>query len=229
MALKHTSKNSSWGLNDTKYWRLFIVEYLQPNKLKNKSNFNLASILSFLVFFHESTENCWSSFYNVNLGRQSPLGVFLRDKTILDFFLAGGRDATFVTPVRARRKYHISIYFLRKVISHFLARKKISCFWGKNTNFLDNTRKIMSPRGSFWEEHLFRKFEENVIFPCIFLRKMIFPDNTRKIIFQRDFFGKTIFSGRLEKENMVSSVVLIIALANLVSPAICWEDIITVN
>ena len=32
---------------------------------------------------------------------------------------------------------------------------------------------------------------------------MIFPDNTRKIIFQRDFFRKTIFSGRLEKENMV--------------------------
>ena len=32
---------------------------------------------------------------------------------------------------------------------------------------------------------------------------MIFPDNTGKIIFQRNFFGKTIFSGRLEKEYMV--------------------------
>ena len=34
-------------------------------------------------------------------------------------------------------------------------------------------------------------------------RNIIFPDNTRKIIFQRDFFGKTIFSEHLEKENMV--------------------------
>ena len=39
LALKHTSKHNSWGLNSTKYWRLFIVEYLQPNKLK-KSYFN---------------------------------------------------------------------------------------------------------------------------------------------------------------------------------------------
>ena len=31
----------------------------------------------------------------------------------------------------------------------------------------------------------------------------IFPDNTRKIMFQRNFFGETIFSGRPEQENMV--------------------------
>ena len=34
-------------------------------------------------------------------------------------------------------------------------------------------------------------------------KNITFLDNTRKIIFQLDFFGKTIFSGRLEKENMV--------------------------
>ena len=38
---------------------------------------------------HESTENCWSSFQNVNLERQSPLGVFLRDKTVFNFFDRG--------------------------------------------------------------------------------------------------------------------------------------------
>ena len=32
---------------------------------------------------------------------------------------------------------------------------------------------------------------------------MIFPNNTRKVMFQRNFFRKTIFSGRPEKENMV--------------------------
>ena len=39
-------------------------------------------------------------------------------------------------------------------------------------------------------------------------RNIVFPDNTRKILFQCDFFGKTIFSGRLEKENMVFCPVL---------------------
>ena len=34
-------------------------------------------------------------------------------------------------------------------------------------------------------------------------RNIIFPDNARKIIFQRNFFGKTIFSGCLGKENVV--------------------------
>ena len=37
---------------------------------------------------------------------------------------------------------------------------------------------------------------------------MIFPDNTRKIIFQCNFFGKTTFPGR-EKENMVFCAVTV--------------------
>ena len=37
-------------------------------------------------------------------------------------------------------------------------------------------------------------------------RNIIFTDNTRKIMFQRDFFGKTIFLGHLEQENMVFRV-----------------------
>ena len=90
------------------------------------------------------------------------------------FFLAEVRDTTSAIPVRVHRKYHISMYFLRKVISHFLPNEKISCFREKNTVFPDNTRKIMSQRGPFWKDHLFRKFEENIIFPCIFLRKIIF-------------------------------------------------------
>ena len=121
------------------------------------------------------------------------------------------------------KKYHVSVYFLRNVISlsHLPSREKISRLREKNTTFPDSTRKIISQRDPFWKDHLFRTFEENIIFPCIFFRKIIFhfpsggkiifsgkrniifPNNTRKIIFQRDLFGKTIFSGRLEKENVV--------------------------
>ena len=40
LALKHAPKHSSWGLNGTKYWRLFFAEYLQPNKFKEGPNFD---------------------------------------------------------------------------------------------------------------------------------------------------------------------------------------------
>ena len=122
--------------------------------------------------------------------------------------------------------HHVSMYFLRKTVFHFLPREKISCFREKNTSFPNNTRKIMCRHSPFWKDHLFRKFEENIIFPCIFKerssfifrlrckiifsgkRNIIFPDNTRKIIFQCNFFRKTIFSGRLEKENRVFRAVI---------------------
>ena len=38
---------------------------------------------------HENTENCWGSFQGDDLEWQSPLGVFLRDKIIFDFFWRG--------------------------------------------------------------------------------------------------------------------------------------------
>ena len=46
--------------------------------------------------------------------------------------------------------------------------KKYCVFGEKNTIFPDNTRKIMCGRGPFWKDHLFRRPEENIIFPCIF-------------------------------------------------------------
>ena len=70
--------------------------------------------------------------------------------------------------LRWRAMHHVSMYFLRKTVFHFLPREKISCFREKNTIFLDNTRKIMCRCGPFWKDHLFRKFEENVTFPYVF-------------------------------------------------------------
>ena len=102
----------------------------------------------------------------------------------------------------------------------FCPGKRYHVFEKKTTIFSDNTRKMMCWHSHIWKDHLFRKFEES-IFPCIFWarssfifrlrhkilfsrkRYIIFPNNARKIIFQRKFFGKTIFSGHLEKGNMV--------------------------
>ena len=71
LLLKHISKHNSWGWDGTKYWRLFIAEYLQLNKLKKKSKFNpiyqVSKVFSLERMnackgLRESTENCWSSF-----------------------------------------------------------------------------------------------------------------------------------------------------------------------
>ena len=105
----------------------------------------------------------------------SPLGAFFLG--IFGFFLSGGSNATPVTSTHICRKYHISTRFLIKIIFfHFPPKEKISYFLEKrNTIFPDITKKIMFRREFFWKDHLFRTPEENIIFPGVFLRKIIFP------------------------------------------------------
>ena len=115
-------------------------------------------------FLHESTKNCWSSSQDVNLG------VFLRGKTILDFFLTECRNATFVRPARVHRKCHISMYFLRKAAaSHFLPREKISRLLEKNTIIPDNIK---------------------IMYRCGLFGKTIFSESLKKISYFRVFFKK---------------------------------------
>ena len=120
-------------------------------------------------------------------------------------------------------KYHISMHFLIKIIFfHFPSKEKISYFPEKrNTIFPDITKKPCSSANflkrplfqNIWRKHhIFRYFfwerscfllrlKNKIIFSG--KRNIIFPDNSRKIIFQRDFFGKTIFPKHLEKANPV--------------------------
>ena len=113
------------------------------------------------------------------------------------------------------------MYFLRKVIAGFLPKKKYR-FFGKKVPSFQIIQERSCPGAAPFEKTFFSGglkkisyflafFLKKTIFyflpnvKVIFSRKrnMIFPNNTRKIKFQRDFFGKTIFSGRLENENMV--------------------------
>ena len=148
----------------------------------------------------------------------------------LCFFSQEG-NVTPLTPTHIYRKHHISTRFLIKIIFfHFPPKEKISYFLEKrNTIFPDITKKIMFRREFFgktiFSEHLKKISYFQVFFweissfllclknKIIFSgkRNIIFPDNTRKIIFQCNFFGKTIFSKHLEKENMVFRAVLDIA------------------
>ena len=123
-----------------------------------------------------------------------------------------------VTPTHIYRKCHISMSFLIKIMFFYFAHQdKISYFLEKrNTIFPDITKKTMF-RCEFLgktiiSEHLkkisnFQVFsfrERSSFLLClrnkiIFLGKwnIVFPDNTRKIIFQCNF------SKHLEKENTV--------------------------
>ena len=90
-------------------------------------------------------------------------------------------NIVFFTFIHIYRKYHSFMYLWRKIIFH-LEILFFQNIWRKYHIFMYY----------FWERSPFIFHLKNKI---IFSgkRDTIFPDNTRKIIFQCDFFGKTIF------------------------------------
>ena len=124
LAPKHTSKHKPWGLNGTKYWRLFIAEYPQPSKFKEKPGFN--------------------PIYQVSC-----------------FSLLGDVSRFHVFPGKGR--FSLSAQWKKMM---FLGKKYHLSRWYKKYH--------VSPRPFLERHHLFRRCEENIIFPCIFLRKIIF-------------------------------------------------------
>ena len=123
----------------------------------------------------------------------------------------------------SNRKYHASAYFLRRFIPlSFSAQGKNTMFLGKKIPPFQIVQERSCPGAILLEKTIFSEHLKKISYFCVFFlrktifyfssggkiifsgkRNVIFPDNTRKIKFQRYFFGKTIFSGCLEKENMV--------------------------
>ena len=151
----------------------------------------------------------------------SPLGVFFQGKGIF-VFLLGGQYHICNSYAYIQKISYFHAFFVKIIFFHIPPKEKISYFLEKtNTIFPDITKKIMFRCEFFgktiFSEHLkkisyFQVFswessssllcvKNNIIFSG--KRNIIFPDDTRKIIFQCNFSGKTIFSEHLEKENMV--------------------------
>ena len=160
------------------------------------------------------------SIWNVN---QSPSGVFLRGRMVFDFFQQGG-----VEHIKQKiscfrvflEKGHRSLVF-RPGKKYHVSGEKIAPFQQYKKDHIP-ARSILK-RPSFqniWSKYLISVylFLRKIIFhfpsagKIIFSgkRKIIIPDNTGKIESQRNFF-KTIFSGRLENENMVFRAVYTLA------------------
>ena len=93
------------------------------------------------------------------------------------------------------RKYHISMYVLRKVIFHFPSKEKMSYLREKRNNiFPDITKKIIFPlfwNGIFHTPYFFFRLKNKIIFSGKI--NIIFPDNPRKIILQCDFLERSSF------------------------------------
>ena len=85
------------------------------------------------------------------------------------------------------------MYFLRKIIFYFPSKEKIY-FWLKKWHLSRLCTKDHIPMRSFWKDHLFRTFEENIIYPCIFLRNIIFHFLSKK---QDHFFREKEISSFL--------------------------------
>ena len=100
----------------------------------------------------------------------------------------------------------------------YIREKKCHLVWWYKKNHI--------PVQFFWERPSFQNIWRKYYISMYFLRNssfifhlkskiifsgkrnIMFPDDTRKIIFQCDFFGKTIFSDHLKNENMVFRAVI---------------------
>ena len=136
-----------------------------------------------------------------------------------NFIFVGKRNTTF-TNIQKTSYFHV--FFEKYHLSFSVHKKKYHIFRKRKCHLSSWYKKDHLPAQFFWKDYLFGTYEEYVIFPSIFFwgrssfisllknniifsgkRNIIFPDDTRKIIFQCNFFGKIIFSEHLEKGNMV--------------------------
>ena len=140
----------------------------------------------------------------------STLGVFFRDKGIFVFSPVGQCHACNAYAYIQKIPYFQALFDKDHLLS-FSAQRKTIIFSGEKKHHLSRYYKKdrVQVRIS-WKDHLFRTFEKNILFSSIFVfwerssfllyvknkiiflgkSNIIYPNNTRKIIFQCDFFWK---------------------------------------
>ena len=116
---------------------------------------------------------------------------------------------------RLKRKHHIFRKEKEIPSSQILQKRSYSsAIFSEKTIFSEHLKKTLYFLFFFFLERLSFLFRLKIIFSE--KRNMIFPDNTRKIIFQCDIFEKTIFSENLEIEKMVFRAVYFVLFYSLI-------------
>ena len=114
----------------------------------------------------------------------SPLGLFFRDIFV---FLPGGQCHACNAYAYIQKISHFHAFLIKIIFFHFPLKKNNIIFSGKKKYHLSRYYKkdhVQTP--NFWKDHLFRTFEENIIFPGIFFRNIIFPFVSKE---QEHIFG----------------------------------------
>ena len=144
----------------------------------------------------------------------SSLGVFFRDKGIFVFLLGEGGCHACNAYVYIQKIPYFHAFYDKIIFFHFLPKAKISYFLEK----INIVFRHKFPGKTIFPEHL-KKISYFQFF-FFFLRKIIFHFVSKIRSYFREkeissfliiqeiyssaiFFGKTMFSKRLEKENMV--------------------------
>ena len=96
------------------------------------------------------------AFCRMSMEHQSPLAVFLRDKTIFDFF-EGGAWCNVCNTRTCKQKVSYFHVFPENGRSHFLPREKISCFRGKKIHLSRWYKKNHVPAWPLLEKPSFQK------------------------------------------------------------------------
>ena len=132
---------------------------------------------------------------------QSPL----EDRLWFFFGGRGRRSTASVTPPRKYRKYHISMYFFRKIIFNFPSNEKISCFFWEKKPFFQIIQEgsyssaIFFKRPSFW--NFWRKYHISMYFS----RKISFSVQGKRSYFQE----KEISSSPVIQKRSCSSAIFL--------------------
>ena len=115
----------------------------------------------------------WISSFSV-MPEMSSLGVFFGKRSSLlfwqkgNFIFVGKRNTTFT---KIQKTSYFQLFFEKYHLSFSVRKKNIIFSRKRNAIFPHDIRKIKFQRNFFWKDHLFRTFEEYVIFPCIFFEK----------------------------------------------------------
>ena len=157
-----------------------MVQSIEVSSLQNMSNQIIEEevkfqsyILSFLYFLFHSKATY-----------ENPCeGLYISTGEWLELFLGCDLDCQSL----------LSVFFREKIVFDFFCRRVISYL-----QHLYIYTKISYSYVFLKKDHLsFSAQRKDIIFSGE--KNIILPDNTRKIIFQRDFFGKIIFWGHLKK------------------------------
>ena len=152
-----------------------------PNRINWRRSQNSILCIKFSGFFRQraiyetplkvsmKVQRIAGAFSRISIQNVNHLLVyFCGIRIIFDFFffLTEGHDTMFVAPVRVHRKFHISMYFLKKIAFTFLPRKNY--VFGKKPPFFQIIQERSCPSSIPFEKTIFSEHLKKISYLRVF-------------------------------------------------------------